>query len=118
MVVIAEINSRFMKDTMNPNTTDGSRIIALTNLIKGKVLEMSEISKGKKKHRNEIRTLLQEYISLIADAPEDFLFKTASRGWEDDEDWKERKGKERPIFFQQRYLHGSCAERRTRLVQS
>ena len=91
MDIIADINSRFMKGIMNPNTTDRSRIIALTNLIKGKALEMSEISKGKKKHRNEIRTLLQEYVSLIEDAPEDFLFKTASRGWEDDEDWNERE---------------------------
>ena len=114
MDVIADINSRFMKDIMNPNTTDRSRIVALTDLIKGKSLEMSEISKGKTKHRNEIRTLLQEYISLIEDGPEDFLFKAASRGWEDDEDWKERE----PIFFQQGSLHGSCAERRTRLVQS
>ena len=89
--VIADINSRLMKDMMDTNTNDRSRTRALTNLIKGKALAMSEISKGKKKHGNEIRTLLQEYISLVEDTPEDFHFKTASRGWENDETWDERR---------------------------
>jgi hypothetical protein len=89
--VIADINSRLMKDMMDTNTNDRSRTRALTNLIKGKALAMSEISKGKKKHGNKIRTLLQEYISLVEDTPEDFHFKTASRGWENDEIWDERR---------------------------